>query len=146
MEALEIMLCNFLALDVNKIMFKTMSDNPILEKLAIQLNQEKQLKFGLTANDGFLGEYSDVSIEIFGKDPGPIQLKESGIWYDSFEVILQEDGFFIDALEERGDTNLFVEFGEDITGLNDDSLDFFIGRLIPLIEQTILKMIFRNVF
>jgi len=137
MEALKRLAKNFIALDVDKIMFKTMTDNPILEKLAIQLNQKRQLKFGLTANNDFLGEYADGS--------GPIELHDTGAFYDSFEVILEEGGFFIDADGQKDDKNLFTEYGQDITGLNEENLTIFIGRLIPLVQKTILKMMFKNV-
>lgn len=146
MEALKRLARNFIALDVDRIMFKTMTDNPILEKLAIQLNQTRQLKFGLTANNDFLGDYSAGSVEHYGKSPGPIQLHDTGEFYDSFEVVLQDDGFFIDAEGQKDDTNLFTEYGQDITGLNDENLTIFIGRLIPLVQRTIIKMMFRNVF
>jgi len=145
MEALERMIKNFLALDPNKILIKTMSDNPILEKLAIQLVQRKQLDFGLTGDGHFLGEYSAVSVEVFGKEPGPINLDDTGEFRDSFEVVLVDEGFFINADGQKEDTNLFVEFGSDITKLNEDNLSTFIDRLVPLMQKAIIELMFKNV-
>jgi len=57
MELLKKIANNFIALDSKEILFRTVSNNPQLEKLAIKLNQDRQLKFGLTANDDYLGDY-----------------------------------------------------------------------------------------
>lgn len=145
MEALERLIQNVLAMEPQKILIKTMSDNPILEKLAIQLVQRRQLDFGLTGDGNFLGEYSAVSVEVFGKEEGPIQLDDTGEFRDSWEIVFVDDGFFINADGQKDDTNLFVEYGSDITKLNEDNLSTFIDRLIPLIQETIIKMMFRGV-
>ena len=142
MEALKKLARNFIALDTKEILFRTMANNPQLEKLAIKLNQEKQLRFGLTADDDFIGEYSATSVNVFGKEPGPIQLKDSGDFYKSFQVILLDDGFVIDADGQKEDTNLFTKYGQDITGLNDENLTIFIDALIPKISEAIIRRIF----
>lgn len=142
MEALKKLARNFIALDTKEVLFRTIANNPQLEKLAIKLNQEKQLKFGLTADDDFIGEYSATSVNVFGKEPGPIQLKDSGDFYKSFQVILLDDGFVIDADGQKEDTNLFTKYGQDITGLNDENLTIFIDALIPKISEAIIRRIF----
>jgi hypothetical protein len=147
MELLKKIANNFIALDTKEILFRTVSNNPQLEKLAIKLNQEKQLKLGLTADNGFLGDYSTSSVRDYGKDPGPIQLYETGAFYKSFQVILLDDGFLIDADAMKTDdsgatTNLFTEYGQDITGLNDENLTIFINALRPKITEAIIRRIF----
>lgn len=145
MKALKTLIKNALALDSRSVMIKVMSDDPIIEKLAIQLVQRRQLKFGLTGDNDFLGDYSAASVEIFGKEAGPIQLKDTGDFYESFEMVLTDDGFFIDADGQKDDTNLFVEYGTDITKLNEVNFSIFIDRLIPLIQKAIIKKMFANV-
>jgi hypothetical protein len=132
-------------------MFRTISNNPQLEKLAIKLNQDKQLKFGLTADGDFLGNYSTSSVRDYGKEPGPIQLKDTGAFYKSFQVILLDDGFLIDADEVKTDdsgqtTNLFTRYGQDVTGLNDENLSIFISELVPKIGEGIIYRIFLDAF
>ncbi len=146
MEILKKLANNFIALDTKEIMFRTMSNNPQLEKLAIKLNQEKQLKFGLTADDNFLGEYSLTSINVFGKEPGPIELLDTRKFYDSMQVILLDDGFVIDADGQKKDTNLFTKYGQNITGLNDKNLSIFIDALAPKISEAIIRRILLDVF
>lgn len=153
MEALKKMLNNFLLLEQSDIFFRTMNNNPQLQKLAVKLNQE-QLRQGTTANDRKLPNYSETSVKVFGKEPGPIQLYDTGDFYKSFEVILKDDGFIIDGDGLKTDdsqgisitTDLFVVYGEDITGLNDENLSKFVERLLPKVQETILKLILQNVF
>jgi hypothetical protein len=145
MEALIRLSKNFLALRPKKILVKTMSENPILEKLAIQLVQKRQLEFGTTGNANFLGNYSAASVVHYGKDEGPIQLYDEGDFYESFEIVFVDNGFFINADGQKEDTNLFTEFGLDITKLNEANLTIFIERLIPVLINTIIKMMFRGV-
>ena len=147
MELLKKIANNFIALDSKEILFRTVSNNPQLEKLAIKLNQDKQLKFGLTADGDFLGDYSTSSVRDYGKEPGPIQLYDGGAFYKSFQVILLDDGFLIDADGMKTDdsgqtTNLFTKYGEDITGLNDENLSIFIVALKPKIAEAIIRRIF----
>ena len=147
MELLKKIANNFIALDTKEILFRTVSNNPQLEKLAIKLNQDKQLKFGLTADGDFLGDYSKTSVEVYGKEPGPIQLYDGGDFYKSFQVILLDDGFLIDADGMKTDdsgqtTNLFTKYGQDITGLNDENLTIFIAALRPKIADAIIRRIF----
>lgn len=145
MEVLHKISANLERLNTSGILFKAMSENPILSKLAIQLNQENQLQHGLTANDGFLGNYSKASVEVFGKSPGPIQLKDTGAFYDSFHVVLSEDGFIINADGEKDGENLFVKYGQDITGLDETSLAIFRSRLIPYVRKIIINEILKGV-
>ncbi len=147
MEVLKKLAQNFINLDTKEILFRTVSNNPQLEKLAIKLNQENQLKFGKTADGNFLGDYSQTSVDVYGKEPGPIQLKDTGDFYDSFQVILLDDGFVIDAdgfkTDDSGETtNLFSKYGQDITGLNDENLSIFIKELQPKIAEAIIRRIF----
>ena len=72
---------------------------------------------------------------------------DSGAFYKSFQVILLDDGFLIDAdgmkTDDSGETiNLFTKYGEDITGLNDENLSIFILALTPKIADAIIRRIF----
>jgi hypothetical protein len=147
MEELKKLAENFMQLNEKNILFRAMVDNPQLEKLAVKLNQ-KQLQDGKTANDRNLPNYSKTSVEVYGKEPGPMTLKDTGDFYDSFDVILLEDGFVIDADSLKtdalgGTTDLFIKYGQDITGLNDENLSIFVEALIPKVQEAILKLIFR---
>ena len=147
MEALKELARKFIALNEKEILFRAIANNPKLEKLAIKLNQENQLKFGKTADGDYLGDYSATSVNVFGKEPGPIQLKDTGDFYESFQVILLDDGFLIDADGMKTDdsgktTNLFTKYGQDITGLNDENLSIFIVALKPKIVEAIIRSIF----
>jgi len=140
---------NIQSLEAGNIIFVTISENPILEKLAVQLVQNRQLRFGTTGDGGFLGEYSATSVEVYGKEPGAIQLYDQGDFYESMHtdifVTLDVAGFFINADGDKDDVNLFEEYGEDITKLNEENLEFFKRRFYPKVIEVIEKMIFANV-
>lgn len=126
MEALTNLLRQFMMLDTNIVLFKTISDNPFLRDVVTDLNTNKQLRFGLTADGGVLPDYSDTSVNLYGKEPGPIQLKDTGAFYKSFEVILTDDGFWITADDEKTEngvtTRLFQKYGVygEIAGLTNE--------------------------
>ena len=64
MEVLKKLAQNFINLDTKEILFRTVSNNPQLEKLAIKLNQENQLKFGFPKFAGFVSLYEFVSLPV----------------------------------------------------------------------------------
>lgn len=123
-----------------------MSDNPIMEKLMIQLNQEFQLQHGIRSDGVLLPDYSETSIEVFGKEPGPMTLKDTGEFYESWEIFLEDDGIEMFANGEKIDdigfrTDLLEVYGEEVVGLTEESMTIFIDRLIPLIQKTIVNVL-----
>ncbi len=153
MEALYKMVQNINELRQGVVLFKTMSDNPRLKELVTHLNTEKQLQFGLLSDDTILPNYSQTSIEVYGKPDRPIMLKDTGEFWRSFEVILSEDGFEIDGQSikfdfEPVDLIDVVDYwglkGENVYGLNKKNMSIFIDALLPKIQKTIEKEILKK--
>ena len=163
MEALKKLSRNFINLNVDNLMFKTMSDNPLLKKLVRRLNTVKQLRTEHVDADNRplysqrhqSGVYSATTEYLSGgrkKAGTPYTLFDTGEFFKSFEVMYEDDGILIDAdpIKKNSsggiDTNLFEEYGEKILGLNDVNLRIFIEALKPKIRETKIKQTFAGVF
>jgi len=130
-----------------QILFTTMSENPALKKLVTYLNTEKQLQFGLRSDETVLPNYSQTSIDVYGKPDAPIMLKDTGEFWRSFEVILDMDGFEIDGDSVKFDfepVDLEAIYGEDIFGLTDKNMNIFLNALTPKIQKVIQRQIFKG--
>lgn len=149
MEALFKLVNNFQRMRQGQILFKTMSTNPFLKDLVVNLNTDKQLEFGELSDGTILRNYSETSQMIFGKPDRPIMLKDTGQFWRSFEVILDEHGFEIDGdsikFGDMGTVDLEDEYGENIYGLTDKNMNYFINALIPHIQKTIQKQITKGI-
>lgn len=147
MEALFNMVRNINQLTNVNVLFITMSKNPFLKKLITALNTEKQLEFGMLSDGSILPNYSERSQLEFGKANRPIMLKDTGEFWRSFEVILNEDGFEIDGDSVKFDfepVDLVTIYGEDIYGLTDKNMDLFINALIPKIQNVVIQEILKG--
>ena len=96
----------------------------------------KSLK-DIGGNDLTASGYSPVTIEIKKSKGGKggrianITLYDEGDYYESHDVDVTPGKFTIDADPIKEDTNLFEEWGEDIVGLTDESLQKLINFLLP---------------
>ena len=72
-------------IDENAIWFEVITRDVQLE--IIRLNTMDQLfDEGIDANDNSIGDYSDASVQIYGKRAGHITLHDEGDFYASFRV------------------------------------------------------------
>jgi len=108
-------------------------DNGVQSKI-IELNTIDQLyDEGIDALGQSLGDYSQTSVEVFGKRAGHITLKDTSEFYDSFVVLVKKDSFIIRANTfkqgEKGTIDLTDRFGDEIIGLTDENI-IIISELI----------------
>lgn len=93
-----------------------------------ELNRE-QLMEGERADGLSLPDYSPTSVNIYGKDPGPIKLLDTGAFHDSIIVIAADNAYrFLSSPLKRDEitgriTNLKEKYGDEIIGLGKDGLD-----------------------
>jgi len=64
-----------------------------------------------------------------------ITLFDTGEYYESHEVTITAEGFKIDADPIKEDTNLFEEWGDEIVGLTDESLQ----KVITFVLQKYIR-------
>jgi hypothetical protein len=130
-----------LSLNNSYLLVTTMSKNPSLKKLVTDLNTKKQLEYGELSNGEVLPNYSFNSQVFFGKPDKPIQLKDTGEFWRSFDVVLADDGFYINADGDKGDVDLFVKYSENVAGLNDKNMIIFIDALLIQFYNVILTFL-----
>lgn len=122
-------------------------DSEEIKSIIIYLNTEKQLfEKGVNSEGVSLKEiggndftdsgYSPVTIEIKKRKGGKggkisnITLYDTGDYYESHKVKVTKKGFEITADPQKSDGNLFVDWGKEIVGLTDESLQTLINELL----------------
>ena len=116
-------------------------DNGVQKKI-IEFNTIDQLfNEGIDALGNSLGDYSQVSVEVFGKRAGHIQLNDTSEFYDSFVVLVLKDKLIIRANTIKqglnGTTDLTDRFGDEIIGLTKDNID----KVSILVMENIIKYV-----
>lgn len=112
-------------------------DNGIKKEI-IRLNTIDQLRDeGIDSLGNTLGDYSEISVEVFGKREGHITLEDTGDFYNSFRVFVTFDDLTITANTLKDDTDLTFRFGKDIIGLTEPNLE----KVKELILESMIKVI-----
>jgi hypothetical protein len=95
----------------------------------IRLNTEDQLfQDGVDSTGADLPDYSDASINVYGKRPGHMTLKDTGEFYQSFVVRVDRSGINIIADTQKDDKDL-LEYGE-IIGLTEENIGLLRDMLV----------------
>jgi len=134
----------FINLNASNIVFQVIGKDKQIQEDILDLNRIGQLyKKGEDANGGDLNKmtqsgfgYSQFTIEKKRKKNQPtghVTLFDTGKFYKSFRLIIQPNYMDIVAQPNKGDSNLFDDFGNDIVGLSEESLDILRAKLLPLI-------------
>lgn len=127
--------------------------NVEFRNLIIQLNTKSQLyQQGIdsqgiklseyTRNNGY-SNYTKAIKEAKGQPTNRITLNDTGEFYKSFRVQRDGNSIKIVANPIKDDTNLFEEWGIDIVGLTEESLEtlseFAKIIIVPYIKEKLLK-------
>jgi hypothetical protein len=121
---------------------RTINLDGIAER-ALQANQgeisnlnREQLQQGITSTGGYLPDYSPVSVNMFGKTPGPMTLKETGDYYEGIAPMFQDRSFDLvgtdwktDMIEKR-----YGKHGDPI-GLTDESIGELGQIILPDVQS-----------
>ena len=120
---IESILDRALKLDENHAWFQVIDREAQWE--IIRLNTIDQLfNEGVKSDGSYLPDYSETSVNLYGKRDGHIQLKETGQFYRSFVVKVDPKGFQIIADTMKGtgvNDDLAVRYGIDILGLTEEN-------------------------
>lgn len=152
MQALERLLKNTIALDADDLMFDILKQENDVIDLIVSLNTDSQLFEGFDSNGKSLvsigGSYSPITLQIKRKKNQPtnrVTLKDTGDFYNSFEVIVKKDGFVIEADAVKDNTDLQDRWGDDIIGLSEMSKEELVFFLTPLLIEYVKDAIFKGV-
>lgn len=127
-------------------------DDYELQDYIIYLNTEEQLYKGKDATGKELenigGGYSAFTIaykQAFGQPYDRVTLKDTGLFYKSFEVEIETDKLIIDAyyLTDDGE-DLRSRWGDNLAGLTSKSRAKLIDELIPKLRGFILEFLLSN--
>lgn len=133
-------------LKINQLLRLLFSDSDI-QALVIELNTEKQLfEKGIDAKGKSLisigGAYSFATVEIKrrkGQQTDWVTLKDTGDFYESFEVLPRRNEFVIAANTLKEGEDLQARWGDDLLGLTEESRKVLLFNLIPLLQNEIKK-------
>ena len=129
-------------LDIGKMLNEIYSQKPVQDYI-IQLNTGEQLyNQGVASNNKEIGQYAEstkVSKRRKGLISDHITLKDTGDFYNTFQVFIEGDEFELQADPIKGTVNLYQKYGTDIVGLTDQSLNKFINS--TLIQQIQTKFL-----
>ena len=135
------------ALDIDNVMFDVW-DGEDIQEIIIELNTIKQLfEQGIDSNGQSLGDYSPTTIKMKRADGLPydrVTLRQDGIFYKSFNIIPESDGFIIDADPIKQSQDLTETYGEAIIGLTAESKEQLIKAIIPTVINEIYLRITRR--
>lgn len=127
-------------LNVHELLNHVLSDPQIQEEI-IDLNKINQLfEKGLNADGEIIGLYSATTERLSGgeKRAGtPYTLKDTGQFYESFKIYLEDTEFFIAANPIKGNDNLFEKYGENILGLTIESKEILKPSILENISLEI---------
>lgn len=135
---------------------KSLSINDMLHELSehveftdyiIELNTKNQLyDKGIDAKGERIGSYSPKTKAIKdanGEISDHVTLLDTGKFYESFRVFLQGSDLIISADTIKDTDDLIFKYGQDILGLNEDSLEKLRLKakliLIPYVKGIILR-------
>lgn len=109
----------------------------------IRLNTIDQLfDEGKRADGTILDDYSETSVNLYGKRPGSIQLKDTGHFYQSFIVLAEKSAILIIADDVFiYDRPLADKYGAEIIGLTKENMGVLAGMLLKKYIKEIRKRI-----
>lgn len=94
---------------------------------AVELQVEQQLS-GKEKNGKTMPDYSPVSVNKFGKTPGPITLRDTGAFQRDMYMKVNESGVLFNSNDEKSRMleERFAQFDYEIFGLNNSTKSEFI--------------------
>lgn len=128
-------------------MLHELSEHTEFTDYIIELNTKNQLyDKGIDAKGERIGSYSPKTKAIKdanGEISDHVTLLDTGKFYESFRVFLQGSDLIISADTIKDTDDLIFKYGQDILGLNEDSLEKLRLKakliLIPYVKGIILR-------
>lgn len=135
---------NIINIDINEILY-SIYERDDFKRLAYDLNINDQLfKRGIDSKGKNLGTYAESTKKAKKRKGQPsdrITLKDTGEFYDSFNVIPDDDGVWLVADGVKDSTNLFDRFGEDVLGLTPENFEPLKQIILEELNKIIVQKI-----
>jgi hypothetical protein len=144
-EAIEELIKNVKKLRPEKCMTEFFASNWRHKLYVLDLNRLGQLYYkGIDAKGLLLGHYAKYTLQT-KQDPmlSHVTLKETGEFYQSFQLKVHRTFMEITANTKKGNDDLAVEWGEYILGLTEESKEMLSGYMLDnnikdVVQQKIL--------
>jgi len=121
-------------------------ERPEFQDLIIELNTEKQLfDKGIDAEGQSLGIYQPFTIAIKREKGQPVNrvtLKDTGDFYKTWDVRVENGDIIIEADGDKDDKNLMDVYGEDIVGLTQENLQILIDEIKKHTPELVKELLF----
>lgn len=132
-------------INLEKRAFKLVFNTSEIKKKIIYLNTIEQLyKKGEDSEGLELYPFYAQSTILYKKEKGQtydhVTLNDSGAFYKTFEVIVSDDYFLINADPNKGDNDLFNIYGEDVLGLTEESKTEIMVLAYKILGEKILNI------
>lgn len=126
---------NYVPVALRKVL---MSQSQLIE----ELNRD-QLRQGKRSDGTSLPDYSQNSVNYFGKPEGAIKLFDTGDFYESLDISYFDDRMVFDDTDEK--THMLVEkYGQMIFGLSEENKLKVIDIIKPLLAKE-LKAFYKSI-
>ncbi len=135
---------NVKKLDRSKILQEIFNREDVKEEVKA-LQEAQMFVDGVDSKGKSLGNYSDVSVKVFGKAPGHIRVYETGEFYDSIVEKSEKDEIIIHANTIKTAWDGAVDLLDrwpDLLGLNEKSLSKIRDFIKPLFIEAVRAAIF----
>jgi len=137
MATINTLIKRFKEIDTNAIAFDTMFET---KEVAAELNAD-QINKGLRSDNTVMPDYSKASVLFYGKQPGPIRLRETGAFQAGFFVTIQGDKVVFDSTDEKRDMLIEGEgdregYGIEVFGLNSEYKKEYIDEAVRLVFKS----------
>lgn len=120
------------------------------KSVIVKMITEKQLyERGVNGKDVFIASYAPYvprTIQVKLKKGQPtdrVTLKDTGEFYDSFDVVFDENGFYVTSDDEKA-KYLVEKYGREIFKLTDENLTTLLQEYIRPILTIKLRMFLQN--
>lgn len=127
---------NISSIDPNKMVEEIIELESVQSQL-IDLNQSQMMNQGVDSRGDTLGDYSQISITKYGKQPGHITLHDTGEFYHSMKVLTGSDGFLISGDTVKDDTDLADRYPYAL-GLDSESVSYILPEVTERLREKIL--------
>lgn len=142
MSGIDKLLAKIEKYDVNKILFDVWNTSQV-EQFIVNLNTQKQLhdkgidSLGVSLSPA----YTFVTLQFKnakGQRLDHVTLKDTGQFYESFEIIVNPKGFDVVAVDRH---NLKDKYGENIIGLTDENIKILSEFIAPFYSASAKKIV-----
>jgi hypothetical protein len=135
------------SINLNQLLSEVFNEAVVQQKL-IDLNKFDQLFKGVDANNRSLGSYAPSTVQIKREELSEgvilppqsfdnIILRHTGAFWDSIYVDVKRNEIVFKGDTDKGMIDLIREYGKDILGLSDQSIE----KIQPLLKNKLIEKI-----